>query len=146
MQSIQRIQGQLEIAGKRVEGLDAQHPENSRGGRATRGCREKGGEGGCRASRGFKGNQRLQAEGWKVWMHSIPRIQGVVGQLEVAGRMVEGLDAQHPDDSRGGRATGGWRKKGGGFGCAASRGWRCGRPIQFQPLVAHTAQSFMHPL
>ena len=57
-------------------------------------------------------------------MQSIQKIQG---QPEVAGRWLEGLDVQHPEDSRDGRATGGWRKKGGGFECAASGGLRCGR-------------------
>ena len=75
---------ETEPANTRVEGLDAQHLEDSRGGRVTRGCRER----------------RV------IW-----RIQG---QPEVAGRRVEGLDAQHPQESRGGRTTGGWRNKGGG--------------------------------
>ena len=77
MHSVQRIQGMV---------------------RASGGCRENGGRCGCRASRRFKGNQRLQADGWKVWMCSIQRIQGMVGQLEVGGRRVGGLNVQHLED------------------------------------------------
>ena len=54
-------------------------------------------------------------------MVGIQRIQGVVEQLEVARRRVEGVDAQHPEDSR---TTGGCRQKGERFGCAASRGFK----------------------
>ena len=96
MRSIRRIQGavgQPEIGGRRVEGLDAQHPEDSRGGRVTGGLQRE------ESSGGFKGNRRLQAEGWKVWLWSIHRNQAVVGQPEVGGtREGGGLDVQHPED------------------------------------------------